>query len=78
MKVLISLLALLLGFLCSTASSQVFKGHKIGETAEQFFSIATMKGRPTTQYCRELLSDQTILKAYDRAKTNITDMKSWL
>jgi len=69
---------LLLGFLCSAASGQVFKGHKIGETAQQFFSIATMaeSNTLTTQYCKEYLANPKVLKAYDRAKTHSGDVRA--
>jgi hypothetical protein len=62
----------LLVFLCSAASGQVFKGHKIGETAQQFFSIATMAEHNTLtrQYCKDYLANPKVLKAYDRAKTH--------
>ena len=71
-------MALLLGFLCSAASGQVFKGHKIGETAEQFFSIATMAEHNTltTQYCKDYLANPKVLKAYDRAKAHPGDARA--
>jgi len=78
MKVCASLIALLLGFLCCVVSSQVFKGHKIGETAEQFFSIARMAehNTPTTQYCKDYLANPKVLRAYDRAKTHPGDTRA--
>jgi len=77
MKVSVHLMALLLGFFCSAASGQVFKGHKIGETAEQFFSIATMaEHKLTTQYCKEYLANPRVLKAYDRAKAHPEDARA--
>jgi len=72
------LMAVLLGFLCSSASGQVFKGHKIGETAQQFFSITTMAEPKTvtTQYCKDYLANPKVLKAYDRAKTHSGDARA--
>jgi hypothetical protein len=63
---------------CTAASSQTFKRHKIGETAQDFFSIATMaqNGVLTTQYCKDYLSDPKALKAYDKAQHNIGDIKA--
>lgn len=60
----------LLALVCPTASSQVFKKHKIGETAEQFFSIAMMGENKTltAKYCKGYLSDPKASKAYDKAK----------
>ena len=76
MKNSISLVALLLGVLCCPASSQTFKGHKIGETAEQFFSIARMAEHNvlSKQYCKDYLANPKALKAYDRAKTHPSDV----
>lgn len=80
MKVSVGLIALLLGLLCCAASGQVFKGHKIGETAQQFFSIATMAehNTPTTQYCKDYLANPKVLKAYDRAKAHPGDARALL
>lgn len=74
MKVSVSLLALHLGFLCSTASGQVFKGHKIGETAEQFFSIARMAEHSmlTTQYCKDL-TDPKASKSHRRPALDVNE-----
>lgn len=74
------LMALLLGFLCSVASAQVFKGHTIGETAQQFFSIATMAEPKTltTQYCKDYLANPKVLKAYDKAKAHPDDTRALL
>lgn len=71
------LAALCIAISCSTVSSQTFKRHKIGETVQEFFSIATVaeKGVPTTQYCKDYLSDPNVLKAYDKAQRNIGDYK---
>jgi hypothetical protein len=79
MKISVILIALL-GFLCCAASGQVFKGHKVGETAQQFFSIATITGRNTltTQYCKDYLANRKVLKAYDRAKAHPDDARAVL
>lgn len=78
MKASISLAALLLGVLCCPASGQTFKGHKIGETAEQFFSIARMAEHNTLtkQYCKDCLANPKVLKAYDRAKGHPSDLRA--
>jgi len=79
-RVSVHLMALLLGFLCSPASGQVFKGHKIGETTQQFFSIAKMTepNMLTAKYCKEYLANPKVLKAYDRAKTHPDDARALL
>ena len=57
-----------------SSSGQTFKQHKIGETAEQFFSIATMSGKGTTaQYCKDYLSDPKVSKAYAKSQRNMFD-----
>jgi hypothetical protein len=66
-------LPLLLALLSITVSSQVFKGHKIGETADDFFSIATVMGMPTSLYCKQLLSDPKSVAAYDQEKAQADD-----
>jgi len=80
MKVSVGLIAVLLGLHCCAASGQVFKGHKIGETAQQFFSIATMAehNTPTAQYCKDYLANPKVLKAYDRAKAHPGDARALL
>jgi len=80
MKASLSLAALLLGVLCCPAPGQTFKGHKIGETAEQFFSIARMAEHNTLtkQYCKECLANPKVLKAYDRAKSHPSDLRAVL
>ena len=62
--------------LASSASSQTFKSHKIGETAQTFFSIATIqdKGGQTAGYCKDYLSDPKVLKAYDKAQHSKGDL----
>jgi hypothetical protein len=77
MKIL-SLLALCVLTISSVASSQTFKQHKIGETAQQFFSTATMseKGILTTTYCKDYLSDPKVLKAYEKAQRDTFDTRS--
>jgi len=60
------------------ATSQTFKQHKIGETAEQFFSIATVaehKGL-TIKYCADYLGDPKVQKAFEKAQRNIYDTKA--
>src|ERR1039457_3640701 len=71
-------LALCIVLACSAASSQTFKRHKIGETAQDFFSIATMaqNGLLTTRFCKAYLSDSKVLKAYDNAQHHIGDIKA--
>jgi len=80
MKASISLVALLLGILCSPASGQTFKGHKIGETAEQFFSIAQMAEHNVLakQYCKECLANPKVMKAYGRTKSHPDDLHALL
>ncbi|MGB8783545.1 MAG: hypothetical protein WCD02_10540 [Terriglobales bacterium] len=75
MRISVPLVCIVL--VCS-ASSQTFKRHKIGESAQEFFSIATMaeKGLPTTQYCKDYLGDPKVLKAYDIAEHSIGDVKA--
>jgi len=77
MKIFVPM-ALCIVIACSAASSQTFKRHKIGETSQEFFSIATMaeKGVLTTQYCKDYLSDAKVLKAYDKAQRSIGDVKA--
>jgi hypothetical protein len=43
-----------------------FKGHAIGETAQQFFSIATImeSHQPTIEYCATLLNNQKTMKKH--------------
>jgi len=56
MAKLSALLFILFSVMCS---AQTFKGHTIGETAEQFFSTATLMEshhQPTVAYCTEVLS----------------------
>ncbi len=78
MKVLLTVL--FLNFLCCAASGQVFKGHRIGETTQQFFSIATMTERNLhpPQYCKDYLANPKVLKAYNRAKTHPADARAVL
>jgi len=80
MKSSVALMVLLLGFLCCAASGQVFKGHKVGETVQQFFSIATIPeyNTLTTQYCKDYLANRKVLKAYDRAKAHPDDTRAVL
>jgi len=78
MRVSVALMSMLLGFFCSAAFGQVFKGHRIGETAQQFFSIATTSEHNTltTQYCKDYLSNPKVLKAYDRVKAHFGDARA--
>jgi len=80
MKASVPVITLLLGFLCCAASGQVFKGHKIGETAEQFFSVAMMAEHNmlTTQYCKAYLANPKVLKAYARGKAHPSDDRALL
>ena len=66
------------GFLCSALSGQAFKGHKVGETAQHFFSVATVAEHNTltTKYCRDYLANPKVLKAYDRAKAHPDDIRA--
>ncbi len=77
MKISVVLLVLPLGLFCCAASGQVFKGHKIGETAQQFFSIATITERNTltAHYCRVYLANSKVLKSYERAKSHPDDVR---
>lgn len=48
-----------------------FKGHRIGESAQEFFSIAKMAGKNgvlSAEYCRSYLSDPKVIKAIEKAK----------
>lgn len=61
-----------------SAVSQTFKHHHIGESAQNFFSVATMsenKGN-TGQYCRDYLNDAEVNKAYQKAVKNPTDTRA--
>jgi hypothetical protein len=80
MKFSVALMSLLFGLLCSAASGQMFKGHKVGESAKQFFSLATMAEHNTltTQYCKDYLANSKVLKAYDRAKAHPDDDRALL
>ena len=78
MKVRALLITVFLSFLCCRASSQAFKGHRIGETAEQFFSIARMAehNTPARQYCQDYLANPKVLRAYGRVKTHPDDTRA--
>jgi hypothetical protein len=69
------ILALSLLLACSAASGQTFKRHKLGETAQEFFSIATMaeSGGRSARYCKDYLSNPKVLSAYEKAQRNIFD-----
>jgi hypothetical protein len=48
-----------------------FKQHRIGESAQEFFSIAKMaekNGMLSTDYCRSYLNDPKVKKAIEKAK----------
>jgi hypothetical protein len=74
----ISLLSLGVILISVAASSQTFKHHKIGETAEQFFSVATMgeSNESTTTFCTRYLSDPKVLKAFEKAQRNTLDLRA--
>ena len=65
-------------FFTGLVSAQVvpdlrFNGHTLGETAETFFSTATMmesKG-VTKEYCKTLLNDTEAMKRYEASRTGI-------
>jgi hypothetical protein len=80
MRVSVALTLMFLEAVCCAASGQTFRGHKIGETAQQFFSVATMteKNKLTTQYCKEYLANAKVLKAYDRAKARPAAVRAGL
>lgn len=63
MKHLIVLALILFG---STLFAQQFKGHAIGETAQQFFSTATVaeSHQPTVEYCTTLLNNPKAMKKH--------------
>src|SRR5579864_8781651 len=62
-----SFLILLCAFLCGPSWAQVFKGHKVGETAEQFFSTTTSSlVTVTPSYCKNYLNDPRVMKAYNK------------
>jgi hypothetical protein len=56
-----------------------FDGHTLGETAETFFSTATMTDvkTATREYCKTLLNDPEALPRYEETKT-ATDKKDFL
>lgn len=52
-----------------------FRHHQIGESAQEFFSIAKMadkSGVLSTDYCRSYLSDPKVKKAIEKAKKKTT------
>lgn len=66
-----------MSLLTVAATSQTFKQHKIGETAQQFFAIATMgehQGTLTTKFCADYLSNPKVQKAYERKQRNMYDV----
>jgi hypothetical protein len=70
---------LILGAFACAQTQPTFKGHQIGETAQQFFTIAQMaehNGQLTTDYCKWYLSDPKTLQAYEMAQKNNRDLKS--
>ncbi len=74
MKISAALLVLFQCFLSGAALGQVFKGHRLGETAQQFFSIAKSEHNMlTTIYCKGYLANPKVLKAYERAKAHPDD-----
>ncbi|MGA2203161.1 MAG: hypothetical protein ABSG40_14465 [Terriglobales bacterium] len=50
-----------------------FSGHTLGETAETFFSTATMmeSREATKDYCKKLLNDPEAMRRYEAARTGI-------
>jgi hypothetical protein len=58
-----------------------FKEHRIGESAQEFFSIAKMAGKNgmlSTDYCRSYLDDPKVKKAIEKAKKKGLDSPSLL
>jgi hypothetical protein len=58
-----------------------FKGHRIGESAQEFFSIAKVaekNGMLSTDYCRSYLNDPKVKKTIDKAKRKSGDDPSSL
>lgn len=58
-----------------------FKEHRIGESAQEFFSIAKMaekNGMLSTAYCRSYLNDPKVKKAIEKAKKKGADDPSLL
>lgn len=58
-----------------------FKEHRIGESAQQFFSIAKMtekNGTLSTDYCRSYLNDPKVKKAIEKTKKKGSDSPSLL
>ena len=58
-----------------------FKEHRIGESAQEFFSIAKMaekNGMLSTEYCRLYLDDPKVQKAIEKAKKKGADDPSLL
>jgi len=48
-----------------------FKAHRLGESAQEFFSIAKMEGNEgmlSTEYCRQYFNDPRVKKAIEKAK----------
>jgi hypothetical protein len=70
--------AITIALFASLVAGQTFKGHHIGETAEEFFSTSTVEGAgvPAIPYCKGYLNDATVLGAYDRARSHPTDIKA--
>jgi hypothetical protein len=63
---------------CVGQVNPIFKGHQIGETAQQFFSKALMAGKDgvlTIDYCNAYLSDPKTMKAYEKAQRK-SDVKA--
>lgn len=58
-----------------------FKEHRIGESAQEFFSIAKMaekNGMLSTEYCRAYLNDSKVKRAIEKAKKKGPDNPSLL
>lgn len=52
------------------------KGHRIGESAQDFFAVAQMgesRGK-ALDYCRTYLADPKVVRAYEKAQKDITNL----
>lgn len=51
------------------AQSPTFKGHRIGETAQDFFGRVVIAGnKPASDYCPGYLADQKVMRAYEKSR----------
>lgn len=77
MRVLRILLACLLLYF-DAAMGQTFKKHRIGESAQEFSTVATLRASEgnTSEYCRRYLNDPNVMRAYQKIVKNSTDLRA--